>query len=184
MIDLGANVGAVSLDWATRSRGLRIHAYEPNPATNTVLRYNIENNGLSDRVTIHDEAVGRESGELRLLTNINSMTSTGYGKGPRAPGAVAVRVPLIDLNEVVRRVGTGSISLLKMDTEGAEADTLEGASRASLDAIEQIVLEYHNGICPDAEARCRRVLERASFRCLSRPTTSVNGLLYAWRPER
>ena len=126
MIDLGANVGAVSLDWAQRSRKLRIHAYEPNPATNTVLRQNIEANGLASRITVYDEAVGRESGELRLWTNVNSMTTTGYSDAPPTSDAIAMRVPLIDLNEVVRRANGGPVSLLKIDTEGAEADTLEG----------------------------------------------------------
>src|SRR5437764_1020606 len=46
MIDLGANIGAVTLDWARRSPQLQIHAYEPNPATNRVLRQNVAANGL------------------------------------------------------------------------------------------------------------------------------------------
>jgi FkbM family methyltransferase len=183
MIDLGANVGAVAMDWAHRSRALRIHAYEPNPATNTVLRHNIEANGFASRVTIYDEAVGRGSGELRLWTNVNSMTTTGYSVAPPAGDAVATLVPLIDLNEVVRRAGGGPVSLLKMDTEGAEVDTLEGASQLTLQAIRQVILEYHTGIFPDAAARCRKALEQAGFECLVRPTNAVNGLIYAWRND-
>jgi FkbM family methyltransferase len=183
MIDLGANVGAVSLDWALRSLALRIHAYEPNPSTNTVLRYNVEVNALADRITVYNDAVGGQAGELQLWTNINSMTATGYSEGPPSPHAVAVRVPLIDLNEVVKRAGGGPVSLLKMDTEGAEVDTLGGASKATLQAIRQVILEYHNGIYPDAAARCRTMLEQAGFCCLTRPSNSVNGLIYAWRAD-
>lgn len=184
MIDLGANVGAVALDWANRSPALRVHAYEPNPATNTVLRQNIEANGFAGRITVFDEAVGREPGELRLWTNMNSMTATGYSDAPPAGDAVAVRVPLIDLNEVVRRADGGPVSLLKIDTEGAEADTLEGASLSTLQAIRQVILEYHVGLCPEAAARCRKTLEQAGFNCLVRPTNASHGLMYAWRNGR
>jgi FkbM family methyltransferase len=181
MIDLGANIGAVTLDWARRSRPLRIHAYEPNPSTNRMLRHNVEANGLASRVTVYDEAVGRDSGELRLWTNVNSMTTTGYSEAPPAVTAVPMSVPLIDLNEVVRRAGGGPVALLKIDTEGAEADTLEGASPATLQAIKQVILEYHTGLCPDATARCKQALEQAGFRCLVRPTNAHHGLIYAWR---
>jgi FkbM family methyltransferase len=183
MIDLGANVGAVTLDWAQRSSALHIHAYEPNPATNTVLRHNLEANGFADRVTVYDEAVGRESGELSLWTNVNSMTATGYGDAPPPGDAVAMRVPLVDLNEVVRRADGGPVSLLKMDTEGAEADTLEGASPATLKAIRQVILEYHSGLCPDGPARCQKALEQAGFQCLIHPTNASHGLMYAWRTD-
>lgn len=183
MIDLGANIGAVTLDWGSRSHPLRIHAYEPNPRANSMLRRNVEVNGLIDRVTVYDEAVGRDSRELRLWTNVNSMTATAYGDAPPEGGGVATRVPQVDLNEVVRRAGGGPVALLKMDTEGAEADTLEGASSATLRAIRQIILEYHVRLCPNAEARCRKALEEAGFHCLVRPTNAYHGLMYAWRTD-
>ena len=181
MIDLGANIGGVAVDYAKRSRLLRVHAYEPNPSTNSVLRHNVEANGLTDRVTVYQEAVGRERGELTIWTNMHSMMVTGYSKTPPLPGAVATRVDLIDLNEVVRRAGGGPVTLLKMDTEGAEADTLEGATPSTLEAIRQIILEYHDSLCPDALSRCKKVLEGAGFRCLVRPFSAKQGLLYARR---
>lgn len=181
MIDLGANIGLVTLDWATRSQRLRVHAYEPNSLTNKVLRRNVEANGLTDRVTVHDEAVGREAGEIKLWTNVNSMTATSHSNGPIAPGAVAAWVPLIDLDEVVRRAGGGPVALLKMDTEGAEADTLEGAKPATLGALKQVILEYHDLLCPNSSGRCKKVLEQAGFRCLVRPLNANQGLIYARR---
>jgi hypothetical protein len=109
------------------------------------------------------------------------MTTTGYRETPPERDAVAVNVPLIDLNEVVRRADGGQIALLKMDTEGAEADTLEGADANTMQAIRQVIVEYHEGLCPNAASRCKQVLEQSGFRCLVRSVTSVNGLIYAWR---
>jgi len=181
MLDLGANIGAVSLDWASRSRGVRIHAYEPNPGTWEILWQNVKANGFADRITIHKEAVGRRFGDFRLWTNVHSLLVTGYGEVPPAPGAVAICVPMIDLNEVIRRAGGGPITLLKIDTEGAEADTLEGATPLTLEAIEQVILEYHDGLCPGALSRCRRVLGRSGFNYRIRPVTASQGLVYASR---
>ncbi len=181
MIDIGANIGAVTLDWASRSRRLHVHAYEPNPATNSVLRHNVEANGLTDRVTVHHEAVGRAPGRLRLWTNVNSMTTTAYSDAPPTPGAVATYVPLVDLNEVVRRAAGRPIALLKIDSEGGEADTLEGATPATLETLRQVIVEYHDKLCPDASGRCRKVLEQAGFRCLVRPMNANHGLIYARR---
>jgi FkbM family methyltransferase len=181
MIDIGANIGAVTLDWASRSGRLHIHAYEPNPATYSVLQHNVEANGLTDRVTMHQEAVGRESGRLRLWTNVHSMTATAYSDAPPTPEAIATYVPLVDLNEVVRRAGGQPIALLKIDTEGGEADALEGATPATLESLRQVILEYHDKLCPNASGRCRRVLEEAGFRCLVRPMNANHGLIYARR---
>jgi hypothetical protein len=36
VIDIGANIGVVTLDWATRLEGVRVHAYEPHPETYAV----------------------------------------------------------------------------------------------------------------------------------------------------
>lgn len=183
MVDLGANIGVVTLDWARRVQQLRIHAYEPNPSTNLILQRNIDANGLGGRVTVHHEAVGGAPGEMRLWTNVHSMIATGYSEAAPRSGAIATRVPVVDLNEVVRRAGGGPIALLKMDTEGAEAETLEGASESTLRAIRQMVLEYHESLCPNALTRCRKVLERADFQCRIRSINSTQGLIYARRPD-
>lgn len=181
MVDLGANIGAVTLDWALRSRSLRVHAYEPNPPTNGVLRRNVRANGLDGRVIVHDEAVGRGGGEAALWTNVHSMVVSGYGDAPPRPGGVRTRVPMVGLDEVVRRAGGGPVVLLKIDTEGAEVDALEGASGETLRAIEQVVLEYHDALYPGALARCKKVLEGGGFRCLVRPSNERQGLIYARR---
>lgn len=181
VIDLGANIGATSLSWATRHKGIHVYAYEPNPPTRETLKQNISANGVTQQVTIFAEAVGRRSGQLRLWTNVPSIQATGYGDRPPQPGGREISVPMIDLDEVVRRVPSGMIELLKMDIEGAEADVLEGASPSSLDRIKQIVLEYHGGLCPRARTRCAEVLSHSGFRIRVRPTDAVHGLLYACR---
>jgi len=182
IVDIGANIGAFTLDYASSSNKAHIHAYEPNPPTNKTLRYNIDSNGLTERVTVYDEAVGRECALFQLWTNVPSLIATGYGSIPPASEAISINVPMIDLNEVVRRAG-GSIDLLKVDAEGAEVDILEGATLITLDSIKNIVLEYHDYLCPDALIRCKKVLTTAGFYCREKHDKRNNkiGLLNASR---
>lgn len=180
LVDLGANIGAVALDWARRRPGIEIHAYEPNPATNRMLRANVVANALSSRITVHDEFVGSAGGDRTLWTNPSSVLSTGYRTDRLDAASTAIRVRAIDLNEVVKRADR-PVALLKIDTEGAEADILDGATTETLARVRQVVLEYHNQLCPDALDRCRRVLSRAGFSCRVHHANADQGLLYARR---
>lgn len=180
MIDIGANIGANVLDWATSSDRFFIHAYEPNPKTFETLLRNIDSNALTGKVVVYNEAVGEKKGELKMWTNVPSLIATGYSNAKPCPGAVRINVPMVDLNEVVRRAD-GTIELMKIDTEGAEADILEGASESTFGMIKQIILEYHEQITPGSLKRCQRKLEFAGFHCRVVPNKKDNsvGLLYA-----
>jgi FkbM family methyltransferase len=180
IIDLGANIGAATLRWACQSDKITIHAYEPSPKTNQTLRENVLANNMSERVFVYSEAVGRENGEIQLRTDLPSMEVTSFVDARSKPGD-SIRVPMVDLNEVIRRAGGDEIALLKIDTEGAEADILEGASPGTLRLIKQMVLEYHDSLCPDAYKRCKRVLDEAGFTIETSPINDHQGLLYAHR---
>ena len=182
MIDIGANIGLVSLEFAVRWKNLRIFAYEPNPSTNVLLRRNIEAGGFNGRVMVYGEAVGRCHGTLDLWTDVQSVAATGHSQVPPAADARSVQVPMIDLNEAVERAGANTIAMVKIDAEGAEADILESATQSTLAAFERVTLEYHEWLCQDALVRCRRVLEGADFKIRIQPSDRPDmGMLYAWR---
>jgi FkbM family methyltransferase len=185
LVDIGANIGAVTLDWATRFSSIRIHAYEPHPATFAMLRANVEANHLTRRVTTHREAVGGHAGTLALCSGGSSMQTSAYGPGAPAAGAFdEVKVAMVSLDKVIERcTADGQIGLLKIDAEGAEADILEGARPETLKEIRQFVIEYHDSLCVDALGRCARVLTRAGLRCFTRPISPDQGLLYAKREK-
>ena len=179
MVDIGANIGVVSLDWASRLPHVRIHAYEPHPATFAVLSENVAANHLDPRMTIRQQAVCRQAGTLTLRSVAEgSMSTTAYNSSNETVDEFTVST--VSLDEVIERCAAdGPVRLVKIDTEGAEADILEGARRETLGAIEQFVLEYHNFLCPDALARCEHVLTGAGFKCVVRPIKPGLGILYA-----
>lgn len=157
VVDLGANIGAFTLDAAMRYPTATIHAYEPDVRTFQVLAQNVDANGLSSRVRIVNEAVAGESGTLRLWRGDGSVIASAHlpadGRGE------AFDVPAVTLQTVLART-SGRIGVLKLDIEGAEAAVLEGAGPA-IDAVDFIVAEYHPALVPDGVPRIRRVLEPA-----------------------
>lgn len=182
MIDLGANIGLVTLDWASRLSGVVIHAYEPRPETFETLAVNIASNHLSNRVYVYNEAVSGEQGVLVIDTSQGSVFTSAYSESAGRGESAAIRVPSVSLDQVVARcAGQGTINLVKIDVEGAEAEILEGASPPSLAKVRQFALEYHNHLCPDALLRCESVLRGAGFQCRAHPMSDNNGILYARR---
>ncbi len=52
-------------------------------------------------------------------------------------------VPLRTLDEIAGALGIGRVDLLKIDTEGYEAEVLNGAE-AMLGQVQRVILEYHS----------------------------------------
>ena len=181
-MDIGANIGMVSLDWATRLPHVRVHAYEPHPGTFAMLAENVAANHLSERVTCHQQAVGREIGMLTFHTaNESVLTTASKDRAGDATGELTAST--MSLDEVVERCEE-DLSLVKIDTEGVEADILEGARPQTLKAVRQFVVEYHEALCEHALTRCKRVLANAGFHCITRQVDSTMGLLYALSGSR
>jgi len=183
MVDIGANIGAASLDLASCFPKLVVHAYEPNPSTARVLSENVKENGFSNRIHVYGDAVGRETGEFILRVNGSSVTATGYGQYPPTAHPTSLITPMIKLDEVMRRAGGHPIEFLKIDAEGAEGDILEGASPSTLSSIRRVVLEYHEWLVPGVLERCKRVLSHAGFRLQVHPANSRQGMIYGLRTK-
>jgi len=182
MVDIGANIGFVTLDWTSRLPNIRVHAYEPHPATFAMLRANVDLNCPALKVKLYQEAVGGETGIIALRASALSMETTAYHSGASAGKFEEFSVPVVALDQVIERCqADGPVTLVKIDAEGAEADILEGAQPETLKGIRQFVIEYHDFLCPNALARCKHALVAAGFRCTTRPAEAAQGLLYALR---
>lgn len=186
MVDIGANIGLTTMMFAARNPRLNIHAFEPNPSTNALLKTNIRASGMESRVSVHPEAVGARTGTLKLRTHVTSIFATAFGPATNTTEGVYETVPVIGLDTALARLGSAPVEFLKIDAEGAEAEILENAAAADLARVSRVALEYHDLICPNALARCRKVLEQAGFTTRSYPAIGRPnlGMLYAWREER
>lgn len=69
--------------------------------------------------------------------------------------------------------------MLKIDTEGAEADILEAASTELLGNVRHACIEWHDNIVPGAFERCRTQLEAAGFEFRTRAHPWNEGIFFA-----
>jgi FkbM family methyltransferase len=177
-VDIGANIGMVSLDWASRFANVSIEAYEPDPRTFAILHENICSNRLQPPIAIYNEAVGRAVGTITMVRGDRSLATSAVME---VAGAVNEKFMCrtIGLDQLVSRCSIGGhITLIKVNAEGAEADIVEGASNETLDKISQFAIQYHT---PILLKQCSQRLEAAGFSCVAVPVDSATGLLYATR---
>jgi len=122
LIDVGANIGNVSIWFGSILQASRIFPVEPNPEALQILEANLAKNGLADRVDRRGMGlgVGRISGRFNAKTpDENNLGATHLEQD--AQGAISV-VSLDDL------MAGETADILKIDAEGMEMDVLEGAA--------------------------------------------------------
>lgn len=117
--DVGANVGSYTV-LSAGAVGTRTVSFEPDPITAAKLARNIAINGLEDRVTVHEAAVGAESGTAHFTVGQDTINKVAD------EGDEAVReVRLTTLDEVFQ----DQIPFMaKIDVEGFEESVVEGAA--------------------------------------------------------
>lgn len=135
LFDIGANVGAYSLIAA--SRGIRVHAFEPHPATFARLEENVALNGL--KVRCHQELL-HSADELVSV----SWSSDEPGAAMHRLGSEGDQVVGVRLDGFVGSRGLPAPSYLKVDVDGWEEHVFRGA---------EAVLSYCKGVLWEFDPR-------------------------------
>lgn len=125
LIDIGANLGVVSLILAKRYPNRRVTAFEPNPTTFQSLETNISLNGLKNiracKVAISDQ----DGTTLFNADPINRGTaSISAGQGTNDATVASQCLDTFATTSGIRKIG-----LLKIDVEGFETLVFKGGQR-------------------------------------------------------
>jgi FkbM family methyltransferase len=125
LIDVGANVGYFCLIWQAGRQTNRSFAIEASPVIIPWLQENMSINHLNNRVTVFECAASNEVGRLRFSPG---ETPTGWGRlASRVTQTGTIDVTARRLDDLVDQQMT--ITLIKIDVEGAESLVIEGAER-------------------------------------------------------
>lgn len=123
-VDVGANIGAIALEIATRRPDARVIAIEASPAIIPYLRLNIDRNALTN-VQLVPIAASDSAGDIDFYLP----PAAKFGMASQAPqfDVAPVRVAGQTLDTILADLGVTSADVIKIDAEGAELDVIRGA---------------------------------------------------------
>lgn len=147
VIDIGANVGMVSILLAKKFPFLKIYSFEPLKENYDNFIKNIELNNIPKGViTAENKAVTKDG---RLIT----MSINSYNKGGSSTTDVISinsimtkensQVESITLEEIFNKYNINKLKLLKIDCEGSEYEILYNTDTNLLKNIENLRGEFH-----------------------------------------
>ena len=129
IIDIGAHIGLFSIIAAqvTGKRG-KLYAFEPAPGTFGLLQQTVVINHEEQVIETIQKAVGKENGKITFFVsdnNADNSNSLVNYKEDRSLHGIDVAVTSID--NFVKEKNISKLDFIKIDVEGAEYDTLQGA---------------------------------------------------------
>ncbi len=128
IFDVGANVGQSAAEFVADHPGVRVWCFEPVAATFRTLEAAV---AKLPGVTCHRLAFGAGDGAGRMATEGASVLSRLVGpEGGASADAAVEDVTVRTLDSFLAEHGIEAVSLLKVDTEGADLDVLKGATAA------------------------------------------------------
>jgi FkbM family methyltransferase len=129
IIDIGAHIGLFSVisSQVAGEKG-KVYAFEPAPSTYGLLQKTVSINNKETLIETFQKAVGKESGKITFFISDdqadNSNSLVQY-KEDRSLHGIDVAVTSID--NFVQEKNISRLDFIKIDVEGAEYDTLQGA---------------------------------------------------------
>ena len=142
-VDVGANLGLWTLVAASSvgSDG-RVISLEPNPATFQRLVANINRNGKEHIVAAYPQAASRTNGSVSFACARDHNLS-GISNNPNSGDVISVES--VSLDSLLHEI---NVTGMKIDTEGHELFTLEGAVRTIKTASPWLIIEFNTTLLP------------------------------------
>lgn len=146
-LDIGSQLGYYSIIAKKINDKVEVHAFEPSPGPLYYLKKNIEQNGLVNKIKMHELALSDSTGLVHFYENYHSKYP--YVKFPLKGGNNTshpyissyneYKVKSITLDDFVLKNNIKKISLIKIDTEGTEYSILENGKN-SIETFRPIVI--------------------------------------------
>lgn len=164
LFDIGANIGTISISAVKRGIFEGAVAVEPDPLNFSLLKANIQLNGLADQFSTHNVAVGSESqgtvsfglseinhGDHRIVWDSNDAL-------PMEEQRKQIEVSVMTLDEIADDFDADE-AFVWMDIQGHEGHALSGASKLRKNGI-PMCLEFwpHGLLHNDGYARLKKAL--------------------------
>lgn len=139
IVDIGANVGLVSIVLGKLFPNTKIYSFEAQPTNYSNFLKNIELNEVKNIVPHNLAVYSKDDETLEIsLNTINTGSSSCFKQGD-----VMEKINTICLDTIIKRYGIEKIKFLKIDCEGAEFDILLGSELITKINVDNIGIEIH-----------------------------------------
>jgi FkbM family methyltransferase len=145
--DVGANIGILSVPILSLTQDVEVVSFEPSPAVHPYLKKTWTQSPFQSRWHIIEKAVGNYVGTTSFSQHkkLGDDAFDGIRQTHRKGETETVEVSITTLDAVWRERATPSVSVIKIDVEGAELAVLEGAA-ACIEACSPIIITEWNRI--------------------------------------
>lgn len=123
-VDVGANIGFYSLLASSVNGGAPVLALEPHPVASQRLQENALLNSFRN-IRIRAVAAGQAPGSAHLTANLVDQNRISAGVDDSGP-TITVAVVTLDQELAAQEINAKDVRLVKVDTEGFEANVLSG----------------------------------------------------------
>ncbi|MNK33139.1 Methyltransferase domain protein [compost metagenome] len=124
IIDVGANIGEVSLGLAYRYPNASVYGFEPHPVTFQKLKNNHSLNQMKN-VQLLNLGLGSKKSEVHFEER--AIGNPGMNRVTADPGKSAHQIQITTLDSFIAENQVPEVSVIKIDVEGYEHEVLKGA---------------------------------------------------------
>lgn len=129
LVDVGANIGLVSLAVLATLPDAKVYAFEPGAQQRSLLAETIRRNGLERRLELSPLALSDTAGEARFAVHPSrNAAGDGFRDTGRSGRSRLVTVETETLDAWWEKQGRPEVAVVKLDTEGSELLILRGAA--------------------------------------------------------
>ena len=164
VVDIGANVGVVTLFAALRTQK-KVHAFEPSPENCEFIKRNSLKNGLRN-VIVHQVAVGdknEEHARLYLADSVGHSLLDAELLASHYSTDKYIDVPSVTLQNIIDNTENKEVDYLKIDCEGCEGLIFLSTPLEYIKRIKKMVVEFHDTSSPLKHDAIQKLLEEAGF---------------------
>jgi FkbM family methyltransferase len=150
-LDIGANVGTMTLALSMCAHKGHVYAFEASPDTTAALKRTLDSNGLGN-ASAHNVVVGRQSEKVKFF-DMPDVRSSGFyvtmDSTRNIPALCQETFNLVasetkSVDQLVRELNIPRVDFVKIDVEGAELDVLAGANETISRFRPKVIMEFNS----------------------------------------
>jgi FkbM family methyltransferase len=124
-LDLGANIGAITIPVQSKRKDIRIYCVEAAPWVYEFLERNLERNEVTNVKTFNKALFYTDSETLNFYS-----PEEKFGKGSLSPVFTEKVIPVITMrvDTLLEKQGVAKVDMIKIDVEGYESHVFKGAA--------------------------------------------------------